>query len=421
MRAAVKRSLIAGVAIGTVGLGAVAVVPAFAGHQEIKVVTASSQTGIPGQYIVTVKSATSARTMATRFRAGKRYEDALTGFTAKLTAEQLRTLRNDPNVVAIEQDQYVKQSVLAAAPADPKAARAGEEPTVKGSATQSKAPWGLDRIDERLLPLDGKYIYKRAGTGTNVYVIDSGVRTTHKQFGGRADTVANLTSDPTPHCPGDGHGTHVAATIAGSTYGVAKNARIHSVRVFACPDDEPEGAPMSRIVEAVNWVQAHHAKASIANLSLGGPKSAALNNAVAKLSGSGVFVVVAAGNGDENGRGLNACNGSPSGAAWVEAVGATTKSDYKTPWSDYGKCVDILAPGSYIPSAWNTSDTATKTISGTSMAAPHVAGVAALYKSYYPNANFSAVQKWLHNASTKNKIKNAGTGTPNRLLYKAGL
>jgi subtilisin family serine protease len=340
----------------------------------VPVVSAGSS-GVAGQYIVTVKHGGRMSQMIT-FPTRHRYRE---GFAAKLTPAQLSKLRSDPDVAAIEQDRVIR-----------------------ADTTQTNPTWGLDRIDERALPLSHSYSYTHTGSGVDAYVIDTGIETTLSQFGGRADSVYGGAD-----C--NGHGTHVAGIIGSNSYGVAKGVRLHSVRVLDC-----NGSGLtSDVIAGVNWVAAHHATRSVANLSLGGSKSTALNNAVTALSKSGVFVAVAAGN--EN---ADACGTSPASAASVEAAAASSSSDTRASFSNYGSCVDVYAPGVNIKSTYLGG---TAYLSGTSMASPFAAGVAALYKSAFGQQTFGTVQQWITAHATNGVIKSNRSGTPNRLLYKSTL
>jgi subtilisin family serine protease len=390
LRAVTRRVLIAG-AIAT-SVGVATAIPSLADHEAklIQVSSAEDTSAIPGQYIVTLKRDTSVSAMAHRGRIAtlRRFGDALNGFAAKLSPAQLDRLRRDPGVAAIEQDQIA---------------------TISTEQT-SPLPWGLDRIDQRGLPLSNSYTYSAPGTGVNAYVIDSGVYTAHTEFGGRAKVAYDALGGDGQDC--NGHGTHVAGIIGSKTYGVAKNVNLWAVRTLDCDGS----APYSTVISAVNWVRQHARKPAVANMSLGGPKSDALNTAVTNLSKSGVFIAVAAGN-----EGANACGSSPASAGWVQAVGATSSSDAHTSWSNYGGCVDIQAPGNAVLSTYTGSPTATKTMSGTSMATPYVVGVAALYKSAKGDASFPTIQKWLNTNATPSKVKSLPSGTPNRFLFKSSL
>jgi subtilisin family serine protease len=366
------RILTASAAIAAVSLPAAGAVAAPV--RQVAVVAAHGD-GVPGQYIVTVKHPNRVSHVI-GFPTVHRFTS---GFAARLSAAQLKKVRSDPDVASIEQDQIIR------------------------IATTQKSPtWGLDRIDEGPLPLSHSYTYKHTGSGVDAYVIDTGIETSLSQFGGRANTVYGKAD-----C--NGHGTHVAGIIGSKSYGVAKSVRLHAVQVLDC---DGSGAT-SDVIAGINWVKAHHAAKSVANLSLGGSKSTALNNAVTALSKSGVFVAVAAGNDS-----ANACSGSPASAASVEAAAASASDDTRASFSDYGSCVDVYAPGVNIKSTYKGS---TAYLSGTSMASPFVAGVAALYKSAYGQATFGTVQKWITDHATNGAIKGNKSGTHNRLLNKGSL
>jgi subtilisin family serine protease len=311
------------------------------------------------------------------------YQNALNGFAVEMSPEDAEALSQDFRVKFVEEDGVVS-----------------------ADTTQSNPPWGLDRIDQRNLPLSGTYTYNWIGSGVRAYVIDTGIRTTHTQFGGRASNVFDAFGGSGADC--NGHGTHVSGTIGGSTYGVAKSVMLRGVRVLDCNGSGSN----SGVISGVDWVTANHINPAVANMSLGGGISSALDTAVNNLANSGVPIAVAAGNSN-----ADACNTSPARAANAITVGATTTSDARASFSNFGTCLDIFAPGSGILSSYFTSDTATATLSGTSMASPHVAGVAALYKQFNPGASATTTRNANVNGSTANVVTGAGSGSPNRLLY----
>jgi subtilisin family serine protease len=311
------------------------------------------------------------------------YQNALNGFAEEMSPEDAETLSLDFRVKFVEEDGVVTADV-----------------------TQTNPPWGLDRIDQRNRPLSGTYTYNFTGAGVRAYVIDTGIRTTHTQFGGRASNVFDAFGGSGADC--NGHGTHVAGTIGGSTYGVAKSSMPRGVRVLDCNGSGSN----SGVIAGVDWVRTNFIAPAVANMSLGGGASSALDTAVNNLSNAGVPIAVAAGNSN-----ANACNSSPARAANAITVGATTTTDARASFSNFGTCLDLFAPGSGILSSWFSSDTATATLSGTSMASPHVAGVAALYKQANPSASATTVRNAIVNGATPNVVTNAGTGSPNRLLY----
>ncbi|GAA3831759.1 S8 family serine peptidase [Streptomyces phyllanthi] len=280
-------------------------------------------------------------------------------------------------------------------------------------ATQSNPPsWGLDRIDQALLPLNRSYSYDdTAGEGVNAYIIDTGVRITHRDFGGRAFNGYDAVDKDNTAQDGNGHGTHVAGTVGGTAYGVAKKTRIFGVRVL---NNSGQGTT-AQVVAGIDWVAANAVRPAVANMSLGGPADTAIDTAVRNSIASGIPFAVAAGN-----ESVNASTTSPARVAEAITVGATTSSDSRAGYSNYGSVLDLFAPGSSITSAWHTSDTAAVTISGTSMAAPHVAGAAALYLADNPAATPAAVQTALVASATTGVVTNPGTGSPNRLLNVSG-
>ena len=311
------------------------------------------------------------------------YQHALNGFAVEMSPEDAETLSQDFRVKFVEEDGVVQ-----------------------ADATQSNPPWGLDRIDQRNLPLNASYTFNWTGSGVRAYVIDTGIRTSHSQFGGRASNVFDAFGGSGADC--NGHGTHVAGTIGGSTYGVAKSAMLRGVRVLNCSGSGSN----SGVIAGVDWVTNNHINPAVANMSLGGGASSALDTAVNNLANSGVPIAVAAGNSN-----VDACTSSPARAANAITTGSITQSGARSSFSNFGTCLDIFAPGSGILSSWFSSDTATATLSGTSMASPHVAGVAALYKQFNPGASAATTRNAIVNGSTTGVVTSAGSGSPNRLLY----
>jgi subtilisin family serine protease len=367
---------------------------------------AAAVLALPGQaaptqtserYIIVLKNSVgSASAVAanhrSRFRANVEhvYEHALKGYVATLTPSQVAALSADARVDWVELDQ-----------------------PVSAFTTQTGATWGLDRIDQRTLPLSGTFTYTRTGAGVKAYVIDTGIRFSHSQFGGRAvtgyDAVDGGSADD---C--NGHGTHVAGTIGGSTYGVAKGVQLVGVRVLNCSGS----GSTSGVIAGVNWVTGNHlaGQPAVANMSLGGGASSALDTAVQNSINDGVSYAVAAGNGNIFGQQQNACNYSPARVAAAMTISATDSSDRKASWANYGNCVDWFAPGVSITSAWYNSNTATRTISGTSMATPHTAGVAALFLQSTPTASPATVRTALFNNTTKGIVSSSST-VNNHLLF----
>jgi subtilisin family serine protease len=313
------------------------------------------------------------------------FKHAISGFTAELDAREVEALMKDPRVKYVEEDGIVSIGT-----------------------TQTNATWGLDRIDQRDLPLNGTYTYTPTGSGVRAYIIDTGILASHNEFGGRVTSGFTSISDGNGTSDCNGHGTHVAGTTGGAVYGVAKSVTLVPVRVLNCQGSGTN----SGVIAGVDWVTANHVKPAVANMSLGGSASSALDTAVNNSINAGVTYVVAAGNSN-----ADACNYSPARVTNAVTVGSTTSSDARSSFSNFGSCLDIFAPGSSITAAWYTSNTATNTISGTSMASPHVAGVAALYLQDFPLASPSTVASAIINAATTGKVTSAGSGSPNRLLY----
>ncbi|MGI3002345.1 S8 family peptidase [Shewanella algae] len=319
------------------------------------------------------------------------FGNSLNGVLVKANAAQIQSLLKDPNIKYVEQDQ-----------------RVSIEPMVEAAGDQGGATWGLDRIDQRDLPLNSNYHYDYDGSGVTAFVIDTGVRNTHNEFGGRASSGYDFIDNDNDSSDCNGHGTHVAGTIGGSSYGVAKNVNIVGVRVLNCSGSGSN----SGVISGINWVKNNAQGPSVANMSLGGGASQALDDAVNAAVAAGISFVVAAGNDNSN-----ACNYSPARAANAVTVGSTTSTDSRSSFSNYGTCLDIYAPGSSITSAWYNSNSATNTISGTSMASPHVAGVAALYLAENPALSPTQLTNLLVSRASSGKVGDAKTGSPNKLLY----
>lgn len=314
------------------------------------------------------------------------FSSALRGLVVEMTAKQAQAMNLDPSVRSIEEDGVISVSM-----------------------NQTNAPWHLDRVDQRVLPMNSAYNYTTTGAGVHIYILDTGIRYTHADFGGRASAVYDNIGDGQNGNDCNGHGTHVAGIAGSSTYGVAKNAYLHSVRVVPCSGY----GQISDLLAGVDWVTAHKVLPAVANISLaGGGTSPALEAGITNSIAAGITYTIAAGN-----QALDACSFTPARVPNAITTGATADTDARTPYSNYGSCVDIFAPGHSIVSLSSASDTDTRVLSGTSMAAPAVAGGAALYLSANPTASPSAVANALRVSATTGTLTNLDAASPNKLLY----
>jgi len=372
----------AGVTLAAVGITA----PAYASADTIR--HAGGATAVSGSYIVVLKDGATADTarLAARYGAtvGHTYTHALRGFEARVSETGAKRLAADPAVAYVEQNH-----------------------TVSIAATQLNPPsWGLDRIDQRSLPLDSSYTYPTTASTVHAYIIDTGIRFTHSDFGGRAtsgfDAIDGGSADD---C--HGHGTHVAGTVGGASFGVAKGVQLVGVRVLNCSGS----GTFAQVIAGIDWVTANAVKPAVANMSLGGGPDTATDQAVRNSITSGVTYAIAGGNSN-----ASACNFTPARVAEAITVGATDINDLRASFSNKGRCLDLFAPGVSITSAWLTSDTATAVLSGTSMAAPHVAGASALVLAAHPLFTPQQVRDNLV-ASATTGVSNRGGGSPNLLLF----
>jgi subtilisin family serine protease len=356
----------------------------------------ANATVVPGQYIVVFRQGvTDPVGLSTRMVKAQggtvrfTYTSALQGFAARLSDDAVRALEQDPLVAYVEPDREFRIDVTQ-------------------SMNANGDPWGLDRIDQTALPLSRTYTYTATGAGVHAYIIDTGIWTMTADFGGRANNVYDAFAANGEDC--NGHGTHVSGTIGGATYGVAKGVSLHGVRVLSC-----SGVGLtSQIIAGIDWVRQNAVKPAVANMSLGGGLSTALNDATTNLWNSGVFVAVAAGNDN-----VDACTASPASATGAFTVAASEKTDAKASYSNWGTCVEAYAPGSAIVSDYLLGTTSS--LSGTSMASPHVAGVAVLYKATFGDAPSATVSNWIISNATTGVITGNPGGTPNRLLNKGAL
>jgi subtilisin family serine protease len=377
--------------------------PATAAPSQDPAPVERSAQAVPGQYIVTLKrelpTASALRQLGLRHMFT--YESALHGFAAVLTPSQLSKVRTFPGVEAVEENGHVTADALGAASG-----------AASGSArTRAEAgSWGIDRIDQRKLPLDNSFTANGTGKGVTAYIVDTGIETEHSEFGGRATIGFDAVADGRNGQDCNGHGTHVAGTTGGATYGVARSVSLVGVRVLDCKGN----GTWAGILAGFDWVAKNAKRPAVMNASLGGPGSSAVDDAVNAVTAKGVLPVVAAGN-----DAVDACDISPARADHVVTVGATDRQDRETDFSNYGACLWMYAPGSAIVSARLGGGSVA--FDGTSMASPHVAGVAALYEEKNPAAAPKDVALWLAEQSTKDAVSLIGKGSPNRLLYTAGL
>lgn len=314
------------------------------------------------------------------------FSDAVKGFVVEMSEKQAQEMNSDPGIKSIEEDGYISIS-----------------------GTQTGAQWNLDRVDQRNMPLDNNYSYSSTGAGVHVYILDTGIRASHVEFGGRASVAADFVGDGQNGFDCNGHGTHVAGIVGSSTWGVAKGAFLHGVRVMQCDGN----GQISTLLSGVNWVTANAVKPAVVNISAAAAGSSpALETGVVNSINSGVTYVIASGNGN-----WDACNFTPARIPSAITVGASDETDLRARYSNYGACIDLFAPGNLIVSTWSSSDTATNNLSGSSMAAPMAAGAAALYLSLNPNASAATVANTMKSTATAGVLTTNDPTSPNLLLY----
>jgi subtilisin family serine protease len=387
-----------GIAVaGAVAASVVAIGTADASTQEAGVIRAAgSADAVRNSYLVVLKDSdvssaavdSTSRTLTAKHGGAVKqtWNSALRGFELSASEATARTYARDPRVAYVEANQRVH---------------------VFG--TENNPPsYGLDRVDQRNLPLDHKYTFPSTASNVHAYIIDTGIRTTHQEFGGRAGVGTDTVGDGRNGQDCNGHGTHVAGTVGGSTVGIAKAVQLVAVRVLDCNGSGTNAG----VIQGIDWVTRNAIKPAVANMSLGGGASSTLDAAVQRSINAGVTYALAAGNENQN-----ACNTSPARVGAAITVGATDASDNRASFSNFGTCVDIFAPGVNIVSSFNNSDTARATLSGTSMATPHVTGAAALVLATNPGFSPQQVRDALVNAATPDKVRNPGSGSPDRLLF----